>query len=115
MKDTGDIRIDEMMPRLNEAWPVMPFEECLVAHNAPHRKLKAAEIKRVGRIPVIDQGESFISGYTDDSANEYSGPLPVIIFGDHTRRFKFIDFKFAVGADGTRPLYPAEALEPKFF
>ena len=103
------------MPRLCEAWPVMPFEECLVSAKASYRKLKSGDIKASGSIPVIDQGETFISGYTDDPANEYPGALPVIVFGDHTRRFKFVDFKFAVGAQGTHLLYPRADLTPKFF
>ncbi len=48
-------------------------------------------------------------------ANRYPGTLPVIVFGDHTRRFKFIDFEFAVGADGTKLLHPITELEPRFF
>jgi len=115
LKNTGDIRIDKLMPRLHEAWPILPFEECLVPCNIRYRKLKTTEIKPSGMIPVIDQGESLISGYTDEPANEYPGPLPIIIFGDHTRRFKFVDFKFAVGAEGTHLLYPFGALESKFF
>ena len=115
MKETGDIRIDQIMPRLNEAWLVMPFEECLGPVKATYRKLKSSDIKASGRIPVIDQGESFIAGYTEDPASEYPGALPVIVFGDHTRRFKFVDFKFANGAQGTHLLYPFAALAPKFF
>lgn len=112
---TGDIRIDEMMPVLSEAWPVVPFEDCLIPSSEPYRKLKSKEIMTSGRIPVVDQGEKFIAGYTDEPASEYRGTLPVIIFGDHTRRFKFIDFEFAVGADGTQLLHPFTALVPKFF
>jgi len=41
--------------------------------------------------------------------------LPVIIFGDHTRHVKFIDFPFAIGADGTQLLQPKPFLEDKFF
>lgn len=115
MNRTGDVRIDEMMPRLKKSWPVVPFEECLEPLKVQYRKLKSGDIHSFGKIPVIDQGESFISGYTDDRANEYPGKLPVIVFGDHTRRFKFVDFKFAIGADGTQLLYPFDALEPKFF
>ncbi len=115
MKSTGDIRIDKIMPRLNESWFVVPFEQTLIRPNVKYEKLKGLEIKPTGQIPVIDQGERFICGYTDDPANEYPGPLPVVIFGDHTRRFKFVNFKFSVGADGTQLLHPCEALMPKFF
>src|SRR4029077_15459116 len=41
--------------------------------------------------------------------------LPIILFGDHTRIFKFLDFPFATGADGTK-LFRAkdQTVEPKF-
>lgn len=36
----------------------------------------------------------------------YKHEKPVLIFGDHTRCLKLIDFDFIVGADGTKILYP---------
>jgi type I restriction enzyme, S subunit len=48
----------------------------------------------------------FIGGYTDDEDAAYSQPLPVIVFGDHTRALKFVNFAFARGADGTQIIYP---------
>lgn len=115
MNRAGDIRVDEIMPRLKSLWPKMPFEDCLIEKGAKYKKLKKKEMKPTGKIPVIDQGKNYISGYTNKESNSYTGDLPVIIFGDHTRRVKFIDFKFAVGADGTKLLHPFEALHPKFF
>ena len=115
MTENGDARFDDIMPILSPEWPVLPFEECLVPISAPQRKLKGHEIQSAGLIPVIDQGEAFICGYTNDEHNQYPGPLPTIIFGDHTRRFKFVPFRFAVGAEGVRPLHPIEQLDPKFF
>lgn len=41
--------------------------------------------------------------------------MPVIIFGDHTRNIKFIDFEFAVGADGTKILKPKDEIDSRFF
>lgn len=38
-----------------------------------------------------------------------------MIFGDHTRAFKFVDFPFVLGADGTQLLKPSEDLNPRFF
>jgi len=41
---------------------------------------------------------------------------PVIIFGDHTRIFKYVDFSFAIGADGTQIIIPnIKKFVPKFF
>ncbi len=42
--------------------------------------------------------------------------MPVVIFGDHTRIFKYIDFPFAIGAQGTQILYPNnDVLDARFF
>jgi type I restriction enzyme S subunit len=50
----------------------------------------------------------FIAGYIDDEDRAYDGPLPVIVFGDHTCVFKYINFRFAVGADGTQLIRPKD-------
>jgi type I restriction enzyme S subunit len=112
---TGDLRVDQIMPEICPLWAVIPFEECLHHANGKFKKLKKKDIKPTGRIPVVDQGETFIPGYIDNETDAYEGSLPVIIFGDHTRRLKFIDFHFAVGADGTKILKPIEYFNPKFF
>ncbi|TSC95892.1 MAG: DNA-methyltransferase, type I restriction-modification enzyme subunit M [Parcubacteria group bacterium Athens1014_26] len=39
----------------------------------------------------------------------------MVIFGDHTRILKYIDFPFAFGADGIKILRPQKILLPKFF
>ena len=57
-----------------------------------------------GTFPCVDQGQSFIGGFTNDKQAIYSDALPLIVFGDHTRALKFIDFSFARGADGTQLL-----------
>ena len=40
--------------------------------------------------------------------------LPVIVFGDHTRAIKFIDFPFVLGADGCKVLVTTKDIRPKF-
>ncbi|OGP56903.1 MAG: hypothetical protein A2162_07490 [Deltaproteobacteria bacterium RBG_13_52_11b] len=115
MAETGDIRIDDIMPHVPDRWVTLPFEDCLDGSKKEFKKLKKKNITSKGIYPVIDQGEDFISGYVDNETDLYRGPLPAIIFGDHTRRIKFIDFQFAVGADGTKIFHPFPALYPKFF
>ena len=66
-----------------------------------------------GKYPVVDQGEALVGGFTDDSGKLFSGELPVIVFGDHTRRFKYINFQFAVGADGVKLIAPTAAWDAK--
>lgn len=103
------------MPSLDKRWPIINFEKCLEASKKPPKSLKSKEILGKGKFPVIDQGEQFISGFTNEESILYKGPLPVVIFGDHTRRFKFIEFCFAVGAQGTHILRPKKTIDPKFF
>ncbi len=67
-----------------------------------------------GRWPIIDQGQQEIAGYTDTVEKVITPDQPIIIFGDHTRVFKFVDFPFALGADGTKPLLAGGGFEPKF-
>lgn len=67
-------------------------------------------------IAIVDQSKTFIAGYTDREDLLYKGKLPVIIFGDHTRTFKFVDFPFVQGADGIKILYPDKnKVIPMFF
>lgn len=49
-----------------------------------------------------------IGGYTDNTDAKVISSGTVIVFGDHTRRFKFVDFPFAVGADGVKLFSPTE-------
>lgn len=70
---------------------------------APHTKqIKTADYLREGSIPVIDQSRYFIAGYTNDKDAIVNLEKPVIVFGDHTRILKYIQFPFAKGADGVQ-------------
>ena len=39
---------------------------------------------------------------------------PIVVFGDHTRVLKYVDFDFVLGADGVKILQPIDALNAKF-
>lgn len=70
---------------------------------SPPIKLNTSEYLIDGKYPIIDQGKSEIVGYTNNNvALLYN--LPAVIFGDHTKEVKFINFPFAVGADGVKIL-----------
>lgn len=56
-----------------------------------------------GLYPIIDQGKEEIAGYSDKNINIFD-KIPVIIFGDHTRIFKYVDYPFFLGADGVKIL-----------
>ena len=77
-------------------------------------KVPKSDYSETGRWPIIDQGQEFIAGYTDDESRVIHHEVPVIVFGDHTRIFKFVDFSFTLGADGTKPLLATDGFVPKY-
>ena len=87
------------------------FENCTDSK----KKIQQKDYLESGLWSVVDQGQSLVGGYTNDETMLYNGNLPVIIFGDHTRCVKYIDFNFAQGADGVKVLRPKPFYLPKFF
>ena len=81
---------------------------------SPEKKTKQKDYLPKGQLPIIDQGQQLIGGYSDNLDLKLSCNLPVIVFGDHTRAVKYIDFPFGAGADGIKVLEPAEGIYPKF-
>lgn len=87
-------------------WQIVPFGQTILRQRIRVGKVKQQLYKSIGRFPIVDQGQTIIAGYWDNARDVYQGPLPVIIFGDHTRIFKYVDFPFVCGADGTKVLLP---------
>ena len=71
----------------------------------PAEKIKTSEILESGDFPVVDQGQRYVAGYTE-SGNLTKITKPVVVFGDHTREVKLINFNFIAGADGVKILEP---------
>ena len=95
------------------AYARVPFLEAVRDATGGNPKVQRREYLSEGPIPVLDQGQDFIAGYTTMD-NAYAGHLPVVLFGDHTRTFKYVDFSFALGADGVKVLVPQEGFEACF-
>jgi type I restriction enzyme S subunit len=83
---------------------ILPFLEVFEDVSAGNTKIKQADYLSAGTLPIVDQGQSLIGGYSNDQNSTCKADLPVVIFGDHTRVVKFIDFPFALGADGVKVL-----------
>jgi type I restriction enzyme M protein len=105
---------EKIPSNLPTAWAYLKLKDLYQSISSSGKQLKTSEIKTNGKYPVIDQGKSFIAGYTDDDKCLIKIDHPVIVFGDHTRNIKFIDFNFVPGADGTKILAP-KLINPKFF
>lgn len=76
----------------------------LLATETNTKKLPNALYQEHGTYPVVDQSKDYICGFTDEIKAVVIADVPRIIFGDHTRILKFVNFDFARGADGTQVL-----------
>lgn len=69
------------------------------------RKIPKEQYLQSGLYPIVDQGQKHIAGFSDNRDGIFTD-VPAIIFGDHTRVFKYIDTPFFLGADGVKLLRP---------
>jgi type I restriction enzyme S subunit len=81
------------------------FENIITDKTSLYNKVPKESYLGQGDFIIIDQGKEFIGGYTNDKSLITDIAEPVIIFGDHTRILKFIDFPIAIGADGVKVLH----------
>ncbi|SJZ55884.1 restriction modification system DNA specificity domain protein [Vibrio cincinnatiensis] len=92
--------IDKLLGGVEVEWRAL--REVVKTLTAP-AKLKRESYRETGKTPIIDQGEKFITGYTDEDVKA----LPLgeyVIFGDHSEYIKYVDFSFVQGADGLKIL-----------
>lgn len=78
-----------------------------------NKKYVSTEYLSEGKYPIIDQGEKFIGGYINDE-EVVKRDKDIVIFGDHTKVLKYVDFDFCLGADGVKVLQPNDKLTSKF-
>ena len=95
-------------------WTYLPLLDALADRTALGNKVPQSEFKISGKVPIVDQGINFIAGYSDAEVLAWGAELPVVIFGDHTRAVKYVDFPFILGADGVKVLVPKKNLSAKF-
>ncbi|EJS5235970.1 restriction endonuclease subunit S [Escherichia coli] len=114
-KPLPEISEEEKPFELPEGWEWVHLHDIYCSISESSRKIKSSEILPEGKYPVIEQSQEFISGYCNNECLLIKLNNPVIVFGDHTRNIKFIDFDFVVGADGVKILSPILICERFFF
>ena len=90
---------------LPNGWLIVDFNSIFETISSKPYQIKQSQIKSHGIRPVVSQSMNHIEGYTDE-ANYLHLQSPVLVFGDHTRIVKYIDFDFVVGADGVKIINP---------
>lgn len=97
---------NELIESLPNNWLLVNFPSMVDVISTSGHKIKKRDFKDEGKYPIIDQGQSFIGGYSDDESKLIKVPRDLVIFGDHTCEIKYVDFDFIAGADGIKILRP---------
>ncbi len=85
---------------------ILPFNNFFKNTSPKPYQIEKKDYLESGKYPVVDQGKKFIVGYSNNDEKLFQLESPIIIFGDHTRIIKYVDFDFIIGADGTKILLP---------
>ena len=87
-------------------WEQIDFEDVFENITLVGRKVRQKDYLPAGTIPIVDQGTDLIGGFTNDESKCIQSTGQLIVFGDHTKCFKLVGFRFAPGADGIKVLKP---------
>ena len=113
-KPLPEIKPAEMPYALPQGWEWMRIPDCYYGVGNKSNQIQTKDYFESGQYPVVDQGKAFIAAYSDEKEKLLAIPKPVVVFGDHTKNIKFIDFDFVIGADGVKILCPYDGIAPKY-
>src|SRR5699024_418905 len=107
-KPLAEISEDEIPYELPKGWEWVRLPEIYYSYGNSSKKVKTNEILDIGKYPVVSQSKELIIGYSDEDEKVIKlNGQSIIVFGDHTKEVKYIDFDFICGADGVKILVPA--------
>lgn len=106
---------EEQPYKIPSNWCWIRLLESFVNKTDSKKKIKQKDYLEEGNYPIVDQGRDLIGGYTNDDKLIIYIKKPIIVFGDHTRCIKYINFDFVQGADGTKILEPKKIFLEKYF
>ena len=96
---------DEIPFEIPESWEWCKIEDITIPIGNKINQIQSKEVLKIGKVPVVSQGQKLIDGYSNE-VDKTIEELPLVMFGDHTRNVKLIDFPFVIGADGTKFFKP---------
>jgi len=94
-------------------WQEKCFDEIFESVPTKKHQIKSSEYLNEGVYPIVDQGQKFIVGFSNEKEKVFK-TKGSIIFGDHTTILKYIDFNFIIGADGVKVLQSKTLNDIKF-
>lgn len=101
-KPLPEIKEDEIPFDIPENWAWCYLSFVTTSISSRPFQIFEKEILSEGLYPVVSQGKKLIEGYSNCQEKLLTHEKPIILFGDHTKNLKLIDFDFVVGADGTK-------------
>ena len=104
---------EKLKQAIPEGWNVDVIGNILDKYPSTKR-YKTKEYLSIGQYPIVDQGDAYIVGFTNETDNLLSR-YPAVLFGDHSTKVKLLDFPFARGADGTQILYSNNVLVSQYY
>lgn len=104
-KPLPPITEDEIPFEIPENWVWQKLSTISYTIASKSYQILARDIIDQGLYPVVSQSQNYIDGYANNKDKVFTN-VPIIIFGDHTKVIKLVDFPFIVGADGTKLIKP---------
>lgn len=104
---------EKLKREIPQGWNILPISDILDKYPTTKR-YETKEYLQIGKYPIIDQGEAYIVGFTNENDNLLTRH-PAVLFGDHSTKVKFLDFDFARGADGTQILYSSNDAVSQYY
>jgi type I restriction enzyme S subunit len=98
-----------------ETWISLNITEFYYTIGGKSNQIQSKNYNETGKYPIVSQGKNRIDGYSDNEGKLLKITKPIIVFGDHTRLVKYIDFNFIIGADGTKILNPFDGVDSEYF
>lgn len=114
-KSLPPITEDEKPFELPEGWSYCRVPYLFQVLSSKDKQIKSKNYLETGKFKIVDQGKELVGGYSNDEKKLMNIKEPVVIFGDHTREVKYIDFDFIPGADGTQILSTFKPMNTKYF
>ena len=113
IKRARNARLENDQPfEIPDGWKWVKIEQITIFVGNKRNQILTKELKDSGKYPAVSQGQNLIDGYSDDE-DKVITDIPLIMFGDHTRNVKFIDFPFVINADGTK-FFKSILCSPKY-
>ncbi|MFZ2390285.1 MAG: restriction endonuclease subunit S [Minisyncoccales bacterium] len=112
-KDLFESYLQSIFSNPENNWGKRNFEECIdkIIYT---KKIQKNKFLPSGKFPIVSQEKDLINGYWNKESDLFKLKTSCIVFGDHTKVLKYIDFNFVLGADGVKILQPKFFLYPKF-